>query len=82
MNPLDDTATYRKIAEEAYKRNGPPKVTIEREKTAGTDAPAALPASSPASAASGPGFTKSFTPAERAAQDKQKRELLKKRGDL
>lgn len=83
MNAVDDISTYREIADRAYARKPPdainPKaVNAAREKAAGLTPPDPEPS---APAASGPKFTKGFSPAERAAQAEKLKAKLKQTGD-
>jgi len=94
LNPLDNIDTYRKVADNAYAQaqaasdaekarnalRNPKAVLTEQENEAGIGPSPVQPASAPATTTRG--FTKPFTPAERAKQDAQKQELLRKRGDI
>jgi hypothetical protein len=90
LSPLDDIATYRKVADESYGRKfstgiqSPVEATAKRMGDAENAAmgQANLPnGAPPAAAIPGVKFTKGFTPAERATQAAALQKKLAERGD-
>lgn len=89
--PLDDIATYRKVADESYGRKfstgiqSPVEATAKRmgdAENAAQMGQANLPnGAPPAAAIPGVKFTKGFTPTERATQAAALQKKLAERGD-
>lgn len=80
LAPLDDPATYRKVADAAYARDAirNPKAVLAGQEAEAEGSAKDL-AAAPATAIPGVKFTKGFTPAERAVQAKALAAKLKAR---